>query len=154
MNSAIRNRLLLILFIFSLGVYALLPSIRYALMDDNDISNLSEEQLNYFETKSIKQGLDLKGGIYIVLEVDLPQLVDNLAKNKDKKFNEFLEKLRNDYNDSTLDFFTLFEDEAEKREIKLPRYFISYGKTKEQIISELSLQSDDSIKRVIEIRKE
>ena len=151
MNSAIRNRLLLILFIFSLGVYALLPSIRYALMDDNDISNLSEEQLNYFETKSIKQGLDLKGGIYIVLEVDLPQLVDNLAKNKDKKFNEFLEKLRNDYNDSTLDFFTLFEDEAEKREIKLPRYFISYGKTKEQIISELSLQSDDSIKRVIEI---
>ena len=130
MNSAIRNRLLLILFIFSLGVYALLPSIRYALMDDNDISNLSEEQLNYFETKSIKQGLDLKGGIYIVLEVDLPQLVDNLAKNKDKKFNEFLEKLRNDYNDSTLDFFTLFEDEAEKREIKLPRYFIVTEKLK------------------------
>ena len=115
MNSAIRNRLLLILFIFSLGVYALLPSIRFALMDDDDISNLSEEQLNYFETKSIKQGLDLKGGIYIVLEVDLPQLVDNLAKNKDKKFNEFLEKLRNDYNDSTIDFFTLFEDESEKK---------------------------------------
>ena len=79
----------------------------------------------------------------------IASLVANILT--DEFGNEFLEKLRNDYNDSTLDFFTLFEDEAEKREIKLPRYFISYGKTKEQIISELSLQSDDSIKRVIEI---
>ena len=151
MNSAIRNRLLLILFIFGLGVYALLPSLRFALMSEDVKSNLTEEQLNYFETKSIKQGLDLKGGIYIVLEVDLPQLVDNLAKNKDKKFNEFVDDLRDDYNDSTLDFFTMFEEEANNKDIKLPRYFISYGKTKEQIISELSLQSEDSIKRVIEI---
>ena len=151
MNSAIRNRLLLILFIFGLGVYALLPSLRFALMSEDVKSNLTEEQLNYFETKSIKQGLDLKGGIYIVLEVDLPQLVDNLAKNKDKKFNEFVDDLRDDYNDSTLDFFTMFEEKANNKDIKLPRYFISYGKTKEQIISELSLQSEDSIKRVIEI---
>ena len=151
MNSAIRNRLLLILFIFGLGVYALLPSLRFALMSEDVKSNLTEEQLNYFETKSIKQGLDLKGGIYIVLEVDLPQLVDNLAKNKDRKFNEFVDDLRDDYNDSTLDFFTMFEEEANNKDIKLPRYFISYGKTKEQIISELSLQSEDSIKRVIEI---
>ena len=151
MNSAIRNRLLLILFIFGLGVYALLPSLRFALMSEDVKSNLTEEQLNYFETKSIKQGLDLKGGIYIVLEVDLPQLVDNLAKNKDRKFNEFVDNLRDDYNDSTLDFFTMFEEEANNKDIKLPRYFISYGKTKEQIISELSLQSEDSIKRVIEI---
>ena len=120
-------------------------------MSEDVKSNLTEEQLNYFETKSIKQGLDLKGGIYIVLEVDLPQLVDNLAKNKDKKFNEFVDDLRDDYNDSTLDFFTMFEEEANNKDIKLPRYFISYGKTKEQIISELSLQSEDSIKRVIEI---
>lgn len=151
MNSAIRNRLLLILFIFGLGVYALLPSLRFALMSEDVKSNLTDEQLNYFETKSIKQGLDLKGGIYIVLEVDLPQLVDNLAKNKDKKFNEFVDDLRDDYNDSTLDFFTMFEEKANNKDIKLPRYFISYGKTKEQIISELSLQSEDSIKRVIEI---
>jgi len=74
-----------------------------------------------------------------------------LAKNKDKKFNEFVDDLRDDYNDSTLDFFTMFEEEANNKDIKLPRYFISYGKTKEQIISELSLQSEDSIKRVIEI---
>ena len=94
MNSAIRNRLLTILFVFGLGIYALLPSLRYGLMDESKKSNLSDEQVDYFESRSIKQGLDLKGGIYIVLEVDLPQLIDNLAKNKDSKFNQFLSELK------------------------------------------------------------
>jgi len=151
MDSSIRNRLLTILFVFGLGIYALLPSLRYSLMDEEKKSNLSDDQIDYFESRSIKQGLDLKGGIYIVLEVDLPQLIDNLAKNKDNNFNEFLIDLKNEYNNSSSDFFTIFENLADEKELKLPRYFINYGKTKDQIITQLSLQSEDSIKRVIEI---
>ena len=151
MDSSIRNRLLTILFVFGLGIYALLPSLRYSLMDEEKKSNLSDDQIDYFESRSIKQGLDLKGGIYIVLEVDLPQLIDNLAKNKDNNFNEFLIDLKSEYNNSSSDFFTVFENLAEEKELKLPRYFINYGKTKDQIIAQLSLQSEDSIKRVIEI---
>ena len=151
MNSAIRNRLVTILFVFGLGIYALLPSLRYGLMDESKKSNLSDEQVDYFESRSIKQGLDLKGGIYIVLEVDLPQLINNLAKNKDSNFNQFLSELKDEYNTSSSDFFTVFESLADENKLKLPRYFINYGKTKEQIITQLSLQSEDSIKRVIEI---
>ena len=151
MNSSIRNRLLTILFVFGLGIYALLPSIRYAMLDDESISNLSSEQKDYFESRSLKQGLDLKGGIYIVLEVNLPQLIDNLAKNKDNNFDDFLDELKIEYNNSSSDFFTVFENIADEKNLKLPRYFINYGKTKDQIITQLSLQSEDSIKRVIEI---
>ena len=151
MDSSIRNRLLTILFVFGLGIYALLPSLRYSLMDEEKKSNLSDDQIDYFESRSIKQGLDLKGGIYIVLEVDLPQLIDNLAKNKDNNFSEFLIDLKNEYNNSSNDFFSVFENLADEKELKLPRYFINYGKTKDQIITQLSLQSEDSIKRVIEI---
>ena len=151
MNNTIRNRLITILFVFGLGIYALLPSLRYGLMDESKKSNLSDEQVDYFESRSIKQGLDLKGGIYIVLEVDLPQLIDNLAKNKDSNFNQFLSELKGEYNTSSSDFFTVFESLADENKLKLPRYFINYGKTKEQIITQLSLQSEDSIKRVIEI---
>ena len=151
MNTSIRNRLLTILFVFGLGIYALLPSLRYAIMDEEKKSNLSDEQIDYFESRSIKQGLDLKGGIYIVLEVDLPQLIDNLAKNKDNNFNDFLLELKSEYNNSSSDFFTVFEELADDKSLKLPRYFINYGKTKDQIITQLSLQSEDSIKRVIEI---
>ena len=151
MDTSIRNRLLTILFVFGLGIYALLPSLRYAIMDEENKSNLSDEQIDYFESRSIKQGLDLKGGIYIVLEVDLPQLIDNLAKNKDNNFNDFLVELKSEYNNSSSDFFTVFEELADDKSLKLPRYFINYGKTKDQIITQLSLQSEDSIKRVIEI---
>jgi SecD/SecF fusion protein len=151
MNNTLTTRLLTILFIFGLGIYALLPSIRYQLLSDDAKDNLSEDELAYFESKSIKQGLDLKGGIYIVLEVDLPQLINTLAKNKDKKFDQFLEELNQDYKNSSTDFFTLFEEKALEKDLKLPRYFISYGKTKDQIIEQLTLQSADSINRIIEI---
>ena len=151
MDNSIRNRLLTILFVFGLGIYALFPSLRYAMLSDEKISNLSQEEADYYDAKTIKQGLDLKGGIYIVLEVDLPQLVNNLAKNKDKNFDLFLDELKNEYNSSSGDFFTVFEQLADTKDLKLPRYFINYGKTKEQIIAQLSLQSEDSIRRVIEI---
>ena len=151
MNNTLRTRLLSILFIFGLGIYALLPSIRYQLLSDDAKNNLSKDELAYFESKSIKQGLDLKGGIYIVLEVDLPQLVNNLAKNKDKNFDKFLDELSEEYKNSSTDFFTLFEEKALEKDLKLPRYFISYGKTKDQIIEQLNLQSADSINRIIEI---
>ena len=151
MNNTLRTRLLSILFIFGLGIYALFPSIKYQLLSDDAKNNLSKDELAYFESKSIKQGLDLKGGIYIVLEVDLPQLVNTLAKNKDKKFDRFLTELNQEYKNNSADFFTLFEQKASQQDLKLPRYFISYGKTKDQIIEQLSLQSTDSINRIIEI---
>ena len=151
MDNSIRNRLLTILFVFGLGIYALFPSLRYAMLSDEKISNLSQQEADYYDAKTIKQGLDLKGGIYIVLEVDLPQLVNNLAKNKDKNFDLFLDELKNEYNSSSGDFFAVFEQLADTKDLKLPRYFINYGKTKEQIIAQLSLQSEDSIRRVIEI---
>ena len=151
MDNSIRNRLLTILFVFGLGVYALLPSLQYAMLNEESISNLSKEEVDYYDAKTIKQGLDLKGGIYIVLEVDLPQLIDNLAKNKDNNFDLFLIDLKNEYNSTSGDFFSIFEELADENDLKLPRYFINYGKTKDQIIAQLSLQSEDSIRRVIEI---
>ena len=151
MDNSIRNRLLTILFVFGLGIYALLPSLQYAMLNEESISNLSKEEVDYYDAKTIKQGLDLKGGIYIVLEVDLPQLIDNLAKNKDNNFDLFLIDLKNEYNSTSGDFFSIFEELADKNDLKLPRYFINYGKTKDQIIAQLSLQSEDSIRRVIEI---
>ena len=151
MNNTLRTRLLSILFIFGLGIYALFPSIKYQLLSDDAKNNLSKDEIAHFESKSIKQGLDLKGGVYIVLEVDLPQLVNTLAKNKDKKFERFLNDLNKEYKNNSTDFFTLFEEKASEQDLKLPRYFISYGKTKEQIIEQLNLQSADSINRIIEI---
>ena len=151
MNSKLRTRLLLILFIFGLGIYSLWPTIKYQLLSDTEKNNLSKEEVEYLQSNSIKQGLDLKGGIYIVLEVDLPQLVNNLANNKDKKFDIFINDLKDGYTNNSVDFFELFDSKATNQDLKLPRYFITYGKTKNQIIEQLKFQADDSINRIIEI---
>ena len=151
MNSKLRTRLLLILFIFGLGIYSLWPTIKYQLLSDTEKNNLSKEEVEYLQSNSIKQGLDLKGGIYIVLEVDLPQLVNNLANNKDKKFDIFINDLKDGYTNNSVDFFELFDSKATNQDLKLPRYFITYGKTKDQIIEQLKFQADDSINRIIEI---
>ena len=151
MNNGLKTRLLLILFIFGLGVYSLFPTMKYQFLSDEKKSLLSKDEIEYLENNTIKQGLDLKGGIYIVLEVDLPQLVNNLASNKDKKFEIFLDELSNQYSNNTGDFFTLFEQNAMNHDLKLPRYFINYGKTKDQITEQLKLEAEDSINRIIEI---
>ncbi len=151
MYSELRTRLLLILFIFGLGVYSLFPTVKYQFLSDEKKLSLPQEEIEYLEENTIKQGLDLKGGIYIVLEVDLPQLINSLASNKDKKFEIFLNELDKQYSNNTNDFFTLFEQNAINQDLRLPRYFINYGTTKDQIIEQLKLQADDSINRVIEI---
>jgi len=151
MNNKLRTRLLLILFIFGLGIYSLWPTIKYQLLSDTEKNNLSKDEVEYFGKNTIKQGLDLKGGIYIVLEVDLPQLVSNLAKNKDKKFDIFLNDLKDGYTNNSVDFFELFDSKATNQDLKLPRYFITYGKTKNQIIEQLQFEANDSINRIIEI---
>ena len=151
MNSKLRTRLLLILFIFGLGIYSLWPTIKYQLLSDTEKNNLSKNEVEYLEKNTIKQGLDLKGGIYIVLEVDLPQLVNNLANNKDKKFDIFINDLKDGYTNNSVDFFELFDSKSTDQDLKLPRYFITYGKTKNQIIEQLKFQADDSINRIIEI---
>ncbi len=126
MNNELTTRLLLILFIFGLGVYSLFPTMKYQFLSDEKKSLLSKDEIEYLENNTIKQGLDLKGGIYIVLEVDLPQLVNNLASNKDKKFEIFLDELSNQYSNNTGDFFTLFEQNAMNYDLKLPRLLYSF----------------------------
>ena len=136
-----------------MGIYSLWPTIKYQLLSDTEKNNLSKNEVEYLEKNTIKQGLDLKGGIYIVLEVDLPQLVNNLDdnKNKDKKFDIFINDLKDGYTNNSVDFFELFDSKATNQDLKLPRYFITYGKTKNQIIEQLKFQADDSINRIIEI---
>ena len=60
------------------------PSVKYQMLSSDDMEEMREMgTLETLENDIIKQGLDLKGGIYIELEVDLPTLVSTLAINKD-----------------------------------------------------------------------
>jgi len=151
MNSTIKSRFLLILFVFGLAIYSLVPSIKVLNLTDNKISQMSSEELNNLSSKALKLGLDLKGGIHIVLEVDLPQLTSNLARNKDSKFETFITELDKNYSIQDIDFFELFEEQVQKSDLKLQRYFSALGRTNDEIISQLSIESTDALNRIVQI---
>ena len=65
--------------------------------------------------KEINLGLDLKGGMAVTLEVDIPDLVDNLSGNsQDPAFRSALTTARGRLTSSNKDFITLFDEEFKK----------------------------------------
>ena len=108
-------------------------------------------ELENLESKVIRQGLDLKGGMYIVLEADIPALISNLASVKDERLLKIIEKTREQSSNPNLDVFTIFKDEVLKDDLKLSLYYHQYGASLDDIISALREESDDAINRVLEI---
>ncbi len=152
MNKKLTPRYIIIAIILAWAIYALWPSISFQQMSEERKETLREEgKLRTIESKIIKQGLDLKGGMYIVLEVDLPTLINGLAINKDKNLENTLNKVTERLNEPDADFFNLFTSISQEDNLRLARYFHEYGASTEEIISKLRDEADDAINRVLEI---
>ena len=153
MNSKLTPRLLIIALVLTWAVWAIWPTIQYQGLSEVEKETLREEgKLEILESRTIKQGLDLKGGMYIVLEVDLPTLVENLAINKDNKLNSALNSIRVQLKLSPeADFFSLFSNVSDQENLKLSRYYYDYGSSNEIILTALGEESEDAINRVLEI---
>ena len=154
MKKKLTPRYIIIALVLAWAIYAILPSVQYQnLTADEKLAMQEDGTLIELEQKIIKQGLDLKGGIYIVLEVDLPTLVNNLAINKDKRFENVLANVRYQMqDDSELDFFLLFQNEIKEADIRLHRYYdVDFGGNLDEIMASLQEQANDAINRVLEI---
>ena len=153
MNKQLTPRLLIIGLVLTWAIWAIWPTFQYQQLTDVEIEDLRDQgKLEQLESRSIKQGLDLKGGMFIVLEVDLPTLVENLAINKDRKFSEAINDVRNQLITSPEgDFFAMFTDVTTNNNLKLSRYYYDYGSNSETIITALKEEGEDAINRVLEI---
>ncbi|HIB61260.1 MAG TPA: protein translocase subunit SecD [Candidatus Marinimicrobia bacterium] len=154
MKRKLTPRYIIITLVLVWAVYAIWPTVKYQNLSEDEIETMREEgTLQDLESKIIKQGLDLKGGIYIVLEVDIPTLVSNLAINKDKRFEQALVNVSTKIDvDSQLDFFQVFQEEIDAAGLRIHRYFdVDFGGSLEEIIASLRDQADDAINRVLEI---
>ena len=90
--------------------------------------------------------------MYIVLEVDLPTLIENLAINRDRKFNESINDIRKQLkNDPEGDFFEMLSNISNDKKLKLTRYYYDFGSNNDEIILSLIEQGEDAINRVLEI---
>tara|TARA_Y100001980_G_C14553042_1_gene337903 strand:- start:217 stop:2100 length:1884 start_codon:yes stop_codon:yes gene_type:complete len=152
MGKNLTPRYLIIALIFIWAVSSLLPTWKYQILskDQKEEMKMNGELAN-LESKVIRQGLDLKGGMYIVLEADIPALISNLASFKDERLLKIIEKTKELSSNPNLDIFTIFKNEVIKEDVKLSRYYHEYGASLEDILPALQEESDDAINRVLEI---
>ncbi|MDZ7361213.1 MAG: protein translocase subunit SecD [candidate division KSB1 bacterium] len=109
------------------------------------------DKISKNETKTIKRGLDLQGGTYLVYEVNLPKLMRDVAKNKDARFEEIMKKLDVVAATPNADYFAALQASFAEADIRLNRYFGSRAQTDAQILDELKREADDAIDRNLEI---
>jgi preprotein translocase subunit SecD len=154
MSKNLTPRYIIIALVLAWALLTLWPSVKYQMLSPDDKEEMRElGTLESLENDIIKQGLDLKGGIYIVLEVDLPTLISTLAINKDTKFERTISEVRNSLKENTQqNFFTVFANSVSNNGLRLPRYYdVDYGAKPDDILASLKEQADDAINRVLEI---
>ena len=152
MQKSLTPRFLTIGVILAWAVYALLPTWEYQQMTEEEKEELRTlGELEKTESRIIRQGLDLKGGMYIVLEADIPLLVSNLASMKDDRLNKIIDDSKEKSIKQNQDFISVFDTEVRNDGIKLSRYYHEYGASLDEIITSLNEEADDAINRVLEI---
>ena len=152
MQNNLTPRYIVIAVILGWAIWSLWPTWEYQSMSEDKKEELRiTGELEQVESRIIRQGLDLKGGMYIVLEADIPKLVENLAPIKDDRLEAIIADAEEQSNDPNKDFFTVFEENVKKDGIKLSRYYHEYGASLEDIMAALKDEADDAINRVLEI---
>jgi SecD/SecF fusion protein len=144
-----------------LAIYFLWPTIR----DYNYRKQLSQltgqDSIAYAEKhhddildakmKRMKLGLDLQGGMRVVLEVDLIQLLDDVAKNKDDNFHTIIKEVRAETVANEISVIPSFVKKFQDRGIRLSRYYGSIRDDDAKIANMLEDESGKAIDRAIEI---
>jgi len=101
--------------------------------------------------KSVKLGLDLQGGMRVVLEVNTGKLLEKIAKNPDDVFKKVIAESEKDAaisEESVVDIFAL---KLQQRGVRLSRYYGSIRDDDSKIISDLKKDADDAVTRAMEI---
>ena len=152
MQSNLTPRYIIIGVILAWAIFALKPTWQYQSMTADEKEELrTSGDLEQIESRIIRQGLDLKGGMYIVLEADIPTLMENLASMKDDRLKGILATAKEKSTSPDEDFFTVFEQDVKADGIKLSRYYHQYGASLDDIMLALKEEADDAINRVLEI---
>ncbi len=109
--------------------------------------------LNYRSAreKRIKLGLDLQGGMYLVMEVNTAKLIEKLAKDPDQQFKDVLKASEEESKKTDENVVTIVARKMKEKGIRMSRYFGSIREDDARIVSTLETQEADAVTRAIEI---
>jgi protein-export membrane protein SecD len=92
-NLNIRWRILIILGAIALAGFALYPTVQFARLDDQTRRDMDPAEFERMKLQSLRLGLDLQGGMHIVLEIDDSEVGDDVETSD--LMDRALEVIRN-----------------------------------------------------------
>jgi SecD/SecF fusion protein len=124
-----------------------------ALSGADSIAYLEEHQEDILNAKlkRLKLGLDLQGGMRVVLEVDVIKLLSDVAKNKDDNFNAIIKEVRDEATNNDESVIPIFGRKFAERGIRMSRYFGNIRDADNAILSYLDNETGKAVDRAIEI---
>lgn len=156
-----RGKLVFILLCVALSLYFLYPTWKdYRLSqqlkklngtDSSQFFDQHETDIRDARAKRIKLGLDLQGGMRVVLEVNTLKLLEDLAKNKDDTFNQIFTQVQNEAKLSDVDVIDLLQKKFQDRGIRLSRYYFSIRDNDNDIVKKLRDETTNAVDRAKEI---
>lgn len=155
MRSSIKVKMVLILGLLVLSIYLLYPTYKLSRMSNEAKTDLELQDGKAYmnlKSKAINLGLDLQGGMHVVLEVDIKELLSQLAKNKDEVFTNILDISEKQVMESDEDFIRVFNDKLKQAGVNLVKYYGSRELTTEdEVLSYLREQISETVTRALEI---
>jgi SecD/SecF fusion protein len=101
--------------------------------------------------KKVKLGLDLQGGMYMLMEVNTSKLLEKLAKDPDQQFNQILQASESESKATDENVVSIFTRKMKEKGIRLSRYFGSIREDDGEIEKKLLKQEEDAVTRAMEI---
>ena len=154
MFENLKLRWFLIISVLIFSIWFIYPTYSYYSSNTIDKKELSELQ-----KESINLGLDLRGGLHIVLELDEKSFLQNLALLKGNKSQADYESLLNVAAEKSAANKTNIINElfnvAKIQKIKLNRYFSNLSKSSDnnEIIFQIKNQKKNAMSNILEIMR-
>lgn len=121
------------------------------LQNTADSIKASDPSIRETRMKRIKLGLDLQGGMRVVLEVNTVKLLEKLANNPDENFRKLLDAAGKEASLSNESVVDIVGRKFQEKGIRLSRYFGTIRQDDAEIIKDLKKQSEEAVTRAKEI---
>ena len=101
--------------------------------------------------KRVKLGLDLQGGMRVVLEVNTGKLLEKIANNPDDSFKKVLAEAEAEAAKTDESVVDIVGRKFQEKGIRLSRYYGNIRQDDAEIIKDLKKSAEDAVSRAMEI---
>ncbi len=155
------SRIIITIVLIALSLYFLYPTYKdYTLnkelkmlsgQDSIDFLDKNNLELLNARDKRLKLGLDLKGGMYVVMDVDVVKLLEDMAKKKDDQLTAILAEVKESSKNSEELILETYKIKLKDKGLSLKSYYGELRDSEADIEAKLSKEIDNSLDRAVEI---